>query len=292
MSHQTYVPQLIRDRAEAWPWSETKVLAGLQVTPLPPHAPLWACPFLHVGTPQGQGEEVAGWGWKIEAKVRAEYDLGLNVLPPLPQSQPLVPAIWGGGEEEGDPAVCHCFTEAPVASSHQLFEEAAVISNYRAGTCSSEKEGDLPESPRELGAELGVEPRTVRLQRQALSMSCVCGAPVTLSAVCPWFAVSGRSNMACTENRALPMCMALYATCDNLARKEPLFRWEAVRQTGVEQGQWPGAEGDLGGSPGCLAKDSYRVGPSPQGDLSSPSISPADLSSLEIYASVAFQLQA
>lgn len=120
-------------------------------------------------------------------------------------------SIWcqqyggGGVRGGGDPAVCHCFTEAPVESSRRLFEEATVINNYRAGTCSLERESDLPESPR----ELGFEPRTVRLQRQVLSMACVCGAPVTLLAVFPWFTVSRRSNIDCMENCALAMCMAL-----------------------------------------------------------------------------------
>lgn len=115
----------------------------------------------------------------------------------------------GGGCRKEETLLCATASrKPPVEFSRRLFEEAAVISNYRAGTYSSEKEGSLPQSPRELGAELGVEPRTVSVQRQALPRSCVCGAPVTLTAGHPWFTVSGRSNMDGMEDRVLPVCTA------------------------------------------------------------------------------------
>lgn len=154
MSHQPDVTQRIRGRAEAGPTSESKVLTGfaddsLLVCP-------FVCPCMHVSTPQGQGKEVAGRGWETEAKVSTEGDLELKVLPQVPASgagsvQYKTGMEVGGRTEERRPCLLHAPASQkppwnPLTSSLRELQSSLI---YRGGICSSEREGDLPESTRE-----------------------------------------------------------------------------------------------------------------------------------------------
>lgn len=156
LSNQPNVTQLIKGRAEACRRSEIKVLLSPDdsspCVPMCMYLPIW----LHVSTPQGQGEQIAGSG-----KLRlALYNM--RQVQGLP------------GRDRGVPAPCPCFIEAPTESCQQIFEGAT----QRGGIYSLNRENDLPELAMKYEAELGCEPRTVRLQRQVPPMPCVYGLPL------------------------------------------------------------------------------------------------------------------
>lgn len=154
MSNQPDVTQLIRGKAEPWPTSESKVLIGFA-----DDSPLvcpFVCPFTHVSTPQGQGKEVAGRGWETEAKVSTEGDLELKVLPQVPASgagsvQYKAGMGVGGRKEERRPCMLRASASQKPPWNLLTSSLRELLSSliYRGGLCSSERESDVPESPRE-----------------------------------------------------------------------------------------------------------------------------------------------